>query len=253
VAPATSANPALSPPGKNRNERGEKPTPVAHPSSSTGPGMLGSAPDAGLPGASITPRNKPGDDRHRVSPLTRSPDGTPYSEPPMHDKGVKKDKRTEGAPDMAPAAPRHPNDVPIEKVPRKPKEQPTMAPATREAPPDRQAIRPLPPERVAPPNREAPPENLTKRPLPPERVASPNREAPPDSSAKHPLPPERVAPPSREAPPEAPRKHPLPPERVAPPSGPGANGPAKTQEPPTPPSKRGPDKKTSEPSPAPGS
>ena len=226
VASATSASQALSPPGKHKNERGETPVPGFSPSSST---ASGTSPAPTL--------NKPSD-RQPSSPssLVTSPDGTPFREPPMRAKGVRKDKRTEKditdeihdrqdlrqAPDITPATPRQPNDVLIEKAPRKPRYEPI----------------------AAPPNQEAPPVMTPKRPLPPERVA------PPVMTPKRLLPPERVAPPNREAPPDVPRMRPLPPERVAPPPGPGANGPVKAE---APPSKRGPDKKTNEPSPPPGS
>jgi len=255
-APAAPASPALSPPGKHKNERDEKLAPVVSPSSSTAPGT-----------SPAPTRNNPSDHRQRISsPLTTSPDGTPYREPPIHDKGVKKNKRSEEAPEIAPVAPRQPNDVLIEKAPRTPQEEPIVAPPfitpkrplppervapwNREAPPVSTPKRPLPSERVAPPNREASPEVQRMRPLPPERVAPPNREAPPVIMPKHALPPERVVPQNREAPPEVPRMRPLPPERVAPPPGPGANGPVKAE---APPNKRGPDKRTNEPSPPPGS
>ena len=171
VAPAASASPAaLTPPGKRKNERGEKPTtPALSPSSSIAPGTI-PAPT----------RNKPSDAHQRISPPITAPPpeanvtgGTPPNAPPMHDKGVKKDKRPEKAPDMAPAIPRQPSDVPTDKAPRKPKDEPTPAPPNREAPPDSPPKRPPPPERVVPPNREAPPEPPRKHPLPPERVAPP--------------------------------------------------------------------------------
>jgi hypothetical protein len=226
---AASVSPALSPvttpPGKHKNERGEKPAQAVSPSSSTAPGTI-PAPT----------RNKPSDDRQRISPPIKpaSPDGTPFSEPPMRDKGVKKDRRTEKVPDIAPATPRQPSDALTEKAPRKPKTEPTLAPQNRDVQPDSPPKRPVGmPVGIGGTNQ-----------------SRENREAPPDNPPKRPLPPERVAPPSREAPPEAPRKHPLPPERVAPPPSPAANGPVKTE---APPSKRGPDKKTSEPSPSPGS
>jgi hypothetical protein len=157
VSPASS--PATTPPGKRKNERGEKPTPAVIPSSPT------------APGTSPSPtRNKPSDDRQRISPpiTALSPDGTP-----MRDKGVKKDNRTEKVPDIAPATPRQPSDALTEKAPRKPKAEPTPAPQNRDVQPDSPPKRPLPPERVAPPSREAPPDSPPKRPLPPERVAPP--------------------------------------------------------------------------------
>jgi hypothetical protein len=119
VSPASS--PATTPPERRRkgtvptlDKRSEKPTPAGSPSSSI------------APGASPAPtRNKPSDDRQRISPpLTTSPDGTPFREPPTRDQGVKKDKRTEKAPDIAPATPRQPSDALTEKSPRKPKGEP---------------------------------------------------------------------------------------------------------------------------------
>jgi hypothetical protein len=165
TAPA-SVNPASSPattPGKLKKERGENPAPAVSPSSATAP--------AASPAPTL---NKPSD-RQRNSPssLATSPDGTPFREPPMRDKEVKKDKRTEKAPDTMPPT-RQPSDALTEKAPRKPKDEPTPAPA--------------------PPNRAVQPESPPKRPLPPDRVVAPNREAPPDAPRKHPLPPERVAP-----------------------------------------------------------
>jgi hypothetical protein len=155
VSPASS--PATTPPGKHKNERGEKPTPAVSPSSATMPS----------PGPT---RKTPSDDRQRVSPPTApsSPDGTP-----MRDKGAKKDNRTERAPDIAPATPRQPSDALTEKAPRKPKDEPTPAPGNREIQPNSPPKRPMPPERVVAPNREAPPEAPRKRPMPPERVAPP--------------------------------------------------------------------------------
>jgi hypothetical protein len=160
TAPA-SVNSATTPPGKNKKERGPKPAPGVSPLSATAPGTS----------PAPTP-NKPSD-RQQTSPssLATSPDGTPFREPSMRDKGVKKEKRTEKAPDTMPPT-RQPSDTLTEKAPRKPKDEPTSAPPNREAPPD-SPPKPLPPERVAPPNREAPPEVPRKHPLPPERVAPP--------------------------------------------------------------------------------
>jgi hypothetical protein len=183
AAPAKSASPATIPPGKHKNEQGEKPAPAVIPSSSTAPGT-NPAPT----------RNKPSDDRQRISPpITPSPDGTPFREPPLRDKGAKKDKRTEKAPDIAPATPRQPSDTLTEKAPRKPKDEPTPAPPNREVQPDSPPKRPLPPERVAPPNREAPPDASRKHPVPPERVT-----LPPGPAANEPV--KTEAPPSKRGP-----------------------------------------------------
>ncbi len=145
AAPAASAGPALTPPGKHKNERGEKPTAAGSPSSSIAPGK-----------SPAPTRNKPSDDRQRISPPITAPspganvtEGTPPNASPTRDKGVK-DKRTE----MAPATPRQPSDALNDKVPRKPKDEPrgvTPAPPNREAPPDAPPKHPVPPERVAPP------------------------------------------------------------------------------------------------------
>ena len=161
VAPVNPpSSPGMTPPGRNKKERTDKLAPPMSPSSSIAPGA-NPAPAA----------NKPHDRQH-PSALTTSPDGTPFREAPMHDKGVKKDKRTERAPDTMPPT-RQPNDPATEKGPRKPKDD--KAPA--------------------PPNRDVQPDNSPKRPVPPERVAPPNREAAPEASHKHAVPPERVAPP----------------------------------------------------------
>lgn len=150
AAAATSASPAATPPGKHKNERGEKPAPAVSPSSSTAPGT-----------SPAPARSKPSSDRQQVSPPIAAPspkanvtEGTPPSAPSTRDKGVKKDKRTEKVPDIAPATPRQPSDALTDKTPRKSKDEPreaTPAPPNREAPPDASRKHPLPPERVAPP------------------------------------------------------------------------------------------------------
>ena len=155
--------PAANPPAKDKKERGEKqPAPAISPSSATAPGTT-SAP------APSKPRDH---QRNSPSTLTTSPDGTPFKEPPMRDKGVKKEKHTESPPDTMPPT-RQPNDGLNEKAPRKPKDEPPPPPPNRDVQPDNAPKRPLPPERVAPANREAPPEAPRKHPLPPERVAPP--------------------------------------------------------------------------------
>lgn len=213
INPASS--PGMTPPGKSKKERTDKLAPVMSPSSST------------APHANPAPPAKKPHERQHPSALTTSPDGTPFKEAPMPDRGVKKDKRTEPAPDIMPPT-RQPHDQLTEKAPKKPKDEPIPAPQSRDIQPD----------------------NPPKRPLPPERVAPSHREALPEAPPKRSLPPERVAPSNREAPPEAPPKHALPPERVAPPPAPAGNEPVKTE---APRSKRGPDKKTAEPVPSPGS
>jgi hypothetical protein len=159
VNPASS--PAMTPPGRHPNARGDKPTPSISPSLTTK--------EASPAPKRSNPAERP---PNSSSSLITSPDGTPFRGPAIRDREVKKDKGDEKAPDTMPPA-RQPNDVPSEKSPRKPKAEPTLAPAIRDVHPD----------------------NQPKRTLPPERVASPNREAPPDAPSKHPLPPERVAPP----------------------------------------------------------
>jgi hypothetical protein len=140
VSPASS--PATTPPGKHKKERGEKPAPAVSPSSAT------------VPGTSPAPTlNKP-IDRQQNSPsaLTTSPDGTPFREQPIRDKGVRKDKRTEKAPDIMPPT-RQSSDALTEKAPRKPKDEPTPAPPNREALPEAPRKQPpVPPERIAPPS-----------------------------------------------------------------------------------------------------
>ena len=172
---AASVRPVTTPPGKFKKERGEKPAPAVSPSSAT------------VPGTSLAPTpNKPRD-RQQNSPsaLTTSPDGTPFKEPQMRDKGVKKDKSAERAPDTMPPT-RQPSEPVAEKATRNPKNEPTLAPPNREAPPYSQPKRLPPPERVAPPTREAPPEATRKHPLPPERAAAP----PPGPAANPPPKPE---------------------------------------------------------------
>ena len=165
VAPIRpAASPVMTPPGKSKKDRGEKPAPAVSPPSAT------------VPGTSPAPtRNKPSDRQQNLpSSLTTSPDGTPFREPPTSDKEVRKDKRTEKAPDTMPPT-RQPNDAAIEKAPKKSKmgPLPNAAALDREAPPDSQPKRLPPPERVAPPNREAPPEAPHKHALPPERAVPP--------------------------------------------------------------------------------
>jgi len=106
---AASVRPAMTPPGKFKKERGEKPGPAISPSSAT------------VPGTSPAPApNKPRDrQQNPPSALTTSPDGTPFKEPPVRDKGVKKDKNAERAPDTMP--PTHQPSEPVtEKTTRKP-------------------------------------------------------------------------------------------------------------------------------------
>ena len=200
VAPV---RPAMTPPGKAKKEPGEKLAPAVSPSS-------GSVPGTSPVSAPVKPR-----DRQQPPPsaLTTSPDGTPVKEPQMRDKGVKKDKSAERAPDTMPAT-RQPNEPVNEKAARKPKNEPTLAPPNREEPPNSQPKRLPPPERAAPPSHEAPPEAARKRPLPPERTV-----APPSGPATN-------QPPKQEAP------HQEAPHQEVP-------------------HKRGPDKKANEPAPSP--
>jgi hypothetical protein len=158
VNPAPS--PATTPPGKHPNARGDKPAPSVSPSLTKE--------------ASPAPKRIKPSDRPPISPssLINSPDGTPFREPAIREKEVKKDKRDQKAPDTMPPT-RQPTDVPSVKPPPKPKAAPTIAPASRDLQLDNQPKRILPPERVAPPNREAPPDAPSKHPLPPERVAPP--------------------------------------------------------------------------------
>ena len=176
-AAGASVRPAMTPPGKTKKEGGEKPPPAVSPSSATVPGTSpGPAP------------NKPRDrQQNPPSALTTSPDGTPFKEPQRRDKGVKKDKNAEVAPDTMPPT-RQPSEPVTEKTTRKPKSEPTLAPPNREAPPYSQPKRLPPPERAAPPSHEAPPEAPRKHPLPPERTA-----APPPGPATNP-PPKQEAP-----------------------------------------------------------
>jgi hypothetical protein len=169
------SSPATTPPGKHRIDRAEKQAPVVTPSSAT------------APGTNPSPKlNKPNDRRQNPpSALTTSPDGTPFKEPQMRDKGVGKEKRVETPPDIMPPI-RQPSEPLTEKAPRKLKDVPPTAPPNREAPPDSAPKRPLPPERVAPANREAPPEAPRKHPLPPEHVAPP----PPGPGANAPAKPD---------------------------------------------------------------
>jgi len=202
------SSPAMTPPGKNKKDRGEKPAPALTPSSAT-------APDAN---PALTPA-KPKEQPKAPSSLTTSPDGTPVRDMPGHDQGVKKDKRTEKAPDMTPPV-RQPTAPPIEKAPRKPKDESLAVPPTRETP-----SKP----------------KITSDPMPP------TREAPPKPKANMPA---DSMPPKREAPPEVPRKQPpgetMPKERTAPPA---PNAPAQPEAP----RNKRPDKKTNEPGPSPGS
>jgi hypothetical protein len=224
AAPVNPAfSPVTTPPGKAKKERDEKLDPAVTP--------------ATVPGVSPAPKREKPSDRQQSTPssLTTSPDGTPFREPAMREKDVKKDKPSEKSPDMMPPtrqpsdeakkekpsekAPdmkpptRQPSDAATEKAPRKPKDDPTLA-----APPQ---------------TREAPAEAPRKQP-------------------KEPMSAEPAAPPKREAPPEPPRKQPsaeMPKERTAPPPAPGANEPAKPE---APRSKQRPDKKADEPAPTPG-
>ncbi|HEX7517600.1 MAG TPA: DUF6600 domain-containing protein [Chthoniobacterales bacterium] len=178
AAPTTSASPALTPDkGKGKDKRLEKASPLptaaasVSPSSSPPVYLPRVAPPRAparspslstVPGTSPAPTRskssevKDSHDRQQISPpITTSPDGTPFKEPPMRDKAVKEGKRTDKAPDITPAAtPRQPSDALTDKVPRKPTDEPremTPAPPNREAPPDAPRKHPLPPERVAPP------------------------------------------------------------------------------------------------------
>jgi hypothetical protein len=217
-------SPATTPPGKPKKERGEKPAPSVSPSSAT------------APGTSPAPTRSRPNDHQQSSPssLTTSPDGTPFREPAVRDKEMKKDKRTEKAPDTGPPT-RQPSDE-VKKDKRTEKAPDTM-----------------------PPTRQPSDAALEKAPRKPKDEAAqpaPNREAPPDVSRKQPkeqMPAEPAAPPKREAPPESSRKQPpadMPKERIAPPPGPGANEPPKPE---APHSRQRPDKKTTEPAPSPGS
>jgi hypothetical protein len=175
--------PAATPPAKNKKERGEKqPAPAVSPSSASAPGTS-SAP---------TPGKLRDHQRNSPSSLANSPDGTPFKEAPTRDRGVTKDKRTENAPDTMPPT-RQPSDALREKAPRKPKDEPTAAPANRDVQPDNAPKRPLPPERVAPANREAPPEPPRKQPLPPEHAAPPPG-PPANAPAKTDAPPSKRGP-----------------------------------------------------------
>jgi len=182
-SPMPPVPPVMTPPGKPQKDRGEKPAPALSPSSASAPGA----------NPALTP-NKP---KEQPNSLVTSPDGTPVRDTPMHDQGVKKDKRTEKAPDMMPPT-RQPSAPPIEKAPPKPKITAEPMPPTREAPPD------------AP--RQQPKAKITSEPMPP------TRQAPPDVPRKQPpvdVPKQHLAPPPPPAPNE-PVKHEAPPSKRAP-------------------------------------
>lgn len=240
TTPASEASPAQ-PPDKGKDKHGEHASPMPNSAPSIDPAL---SPATTPPGKHQKERGeKPApDNRQQDSPssLATSPDGTPFREPSPRDKGLKRDKHTEKAPNIMPPT-RQPSDVLTEKAPRKSKDEPTPAPPNREEQLDVPHKRPLPPERVAPPKREVPPDVPHKQ-LPPERIAPPPRPMPPEVQHKQP-PPERIAPPPRPMPPEVPRKQP-PVDRIAPPPHPEANGPVKGD---APQKKRGPGKDKDEP------
>jgi hypothetical protein len=179
VAPVRpAASPVMTPPGKSKKDRGEKPAPAVSPSSATAPGA----------NPALTP-NKP----NAPSSLATSPDGTPFREAPIPDE-VKKDKRTEKAPDMMPPT-RQPSAAPIEKAPRKPKDESTATAPNREAPPDTPPKQPKPKisSEPMPPTRQAPPEVPRKQPpvdVPKQRLAPPPAPAA-NEPAKNEAPPKR--------------------------------------------------------------
>jgi hypothetical protein len=161
------ASPAMTPPGRPKKERGEKPAPAVTPSSATVPGTI-PAPTPNKP--NVRPQSSP-------SSLATSPDGTPFREPAARPAEPKKEKRAEKAPDTMPPT-IQPIVPPTERAPRKPKDLPTVAP-NREAPPDASHKPPkadVPVESLAQPKREAPPERPRRQPpvdVPKERIAPP--------------------------------------------------------------------------------
>jgi hypothetical protein len=224
VSPAASAPgtmpaaPGITPPGKPKKERGDKPSM--------------SPPGSTVPGTTPAPAPAKPSDRKQTTPssLVTSPDGTPYREPAKPDQESKKNRRSEKAPDAMPPT-RQPSEPMTEKAPRKPKnEAPDVMPPTRQ-----------PPETAT--------EKMPRKPKTEPTMAPPTREIQSDAQSKRPMPPPQMAPPKREAPPEAPHKQPppdiAPKERTAPPPGP-ANEPVKREAP------KGPDKKAKEPAPSPG-
>jgi hypothetical protein len=197
TAPATLAtspgsSPSLSPPGKLRDAREEKPGPSVVPSPSPAPAASpvekskterGNKPAATVPPSSTAPaatprpkRNPPSEDRERTSPpVTRSTEGDQPIAPPSRDNGARKEKPPEKSPDQAPALPPQPNDASANK--RKSKAEAPPAPINREVQPDRGVKRPMPPGPAEQPKREAPADIPQKRP-PQERVAPPTGPVP---------------------------------------------------------------------------
>ena len=174
TTPAASSSPAKSPSDKRKTDRGEKPAPSITPSAPIAP--------------STTPaptRNKPSDDRERLSPPSTPSSATSLTSP-ARDKAIKKDPRTEKPADISPAT-RTPADAPKIKPPPKPKDNPTPAPPNRDIQPDTPPKRPVPPEKVAPPKQDAPVE-ATHQPSKVERVApptGPGPNAPPKTEGPH--------------------------------------------------------------------
>ena len=119
--PAAMTSPAMTPGDKPKRERGDKPVPDLSPSTS------------------VPPKSTPAP-RITAPPL-------PASTPPVRDKEVKKDKRTEKAPDVMPQT-RQPSDAQTEKPPRKRKRilHPSR-PRGREARESAQATRATSPRR----------------------------------------------------------------------------------------------------------